>query len=73
MKEQTMRRVVLRIAEHNENRVFVEYVNGKGEYSRRTVQITGHNDSQFWGYCELRQDERVFRFDRLVFAGQPKH
>jgi len=73
MKERVMKNVVLRIAQHNKGRVKIEYLNGKGEYSRRTVQITGHNDSQFWGYCEWRQDERVFRFDRLIFAGKPKN
>ena len=73
MKEQTMKRVVLRIAEHNHGRVSIEYINAKNEYSRRTVQVSGWNDSQFWGLCELRREERVFRFDRLVFAGKPKN
>jgi predicted DNA-binding transcriptional regulator YafY len=73
MKERVMKNVVLRIAQHNNSRVFVEYLNGKGEYSRRVVRITCWNDSQFWGHCELRGEERVFRFDRLIFAGKPKN
>jgi len=73
MKEQVMRKVVLRIAQHNNNRVRIEYINAKNEYSRRTVHVQGFNDSQFWGLCELRKEERVFRFDRLVFAGKPKN
>lgn len=43
-----------------------DYVDAEGEFSRRTVTVTGFNREYFRGMCHLRGDYRTFRFDRVA-------
>lgn len=57
-------------AVHSGKRLFIDYIDGKGQHSERWVtpyQVIGLSDYLYLrGHCHLRKAERTFRLDRVV-------
>lgn len=47
------------------HRVFIEYINEKGDVSEREVEFKKDNGETFFAYCRKRRAIRTFRYDRI--------
>lgn len=63
--EREMGRVPTPSFNHGEKTTF-EYADANGEYTKRTVEVHSVNERYLEGFCQLRNDYRTFRRDRIL-------